>query len=104
MTTMARSELRTHRDRRRPTRPLTVLALAGAAALSGCANGSGADDDTVDVMASFYPLAYVAERVGGEAVTVENLTPGGDAHSVELSPEQVGQLDEASMVIYLSGM
>ena len=32
-------------------------------------DGAGADPDRVDVVAAFYPLQFVAERVGGDAVT-----------------------------------
>ncbi|MEX5303225.1 metal ABC transporter solute-binding protein, Zn/Mn family [Kocuria sabuli] len=54
--------------------------------------------------ASFYPLQYVTERVGGDLVTVQSLTPAGaDAHDVELSPAAVAELGEVEAVVYLSG-
>jgi zinc transport system substrate-binding protein len=72
--------------------------------LTGCATSSGADDGTVDVLASFYPLQFVAEQVGGERVTVRSLTPpGAEPHDVELSPAQVSRIDTADLVVYLSG-
>ena len=59
---------------------------------------------TVDVMASFYPLQFVAEQVGGDRVTVRSLTPpGAEPHDVELSPAQVSRIDQADLVVYLSG-
>ncbi|KRD45772.1 ABC transporter substrate-binding protein [Cellulomonas sp. Root930] len=80
--------------------PLAALPLV----LTGCASASGADDGTVDVMASFYPLQFVAEQVGGDRVTVRSLTPpGAEPHDVELSPAQVSRIDGADLVVYLSG-
>jgi zinc transport system substrate-binding protein len=57
------------------------------------------------VVAGFYPLAFVAEQVGGAAVVVENLTsPGVEPHDLELRASQVGDLTGASLVVYLRGM
>ncbi len=91
-------------------RPAHVLltALAAALALSSCSGGASADDagsgDRVDVTAAFYPYQFVAERVGGDAVEVTNLTkPGGEPHDLELSPRQVGGLAETALVVYSAG-
>jgi zinc transport system substrate-binding protein len=55
-------------------------------------------------MASFYPLQYVTEQVGGDLVTVESLTPPGtEPHDLELSPASVASLESAAAVVYLSG-
>ena len=41
---------------------------------------------------AFYPLQFVAERVGGDRVQVTNLArPGAEPHDLELSPRQVGE-------------
>ncbi|MFI7580976.1 metal ABC transporter solute-binding protein, Zn/Mn family [Kocuria kalidii] len=46
----------------------------------------------------------MSERVGGDLVAVESLTPAGaDAHDMELSPAAVADLGEADVVVYLSG-
>jgi zinc transport system substrate-binding protein len=51
-----------------------------------------------------YPLEYVAEQVGGEHVSVANLTPpGGDTHGLEPAPRDVAALGEADLVVHLSG-
>ncbi|MBF9134132.1 zinc ABC transporter substrate-binding protein [Plantactinospora sp. S1510] len=79
-----------------------LLALAGAAACT--ADGTGADPDRVDVVAAFYPLQFVTERVGGDAVRVTNLAkPGAEPHDLELNPGQVGQVSDAELVVYLAG-
>ena len=67
-------------------------------------SGSPAAADALDVVASFYPLQYAVERVGGDAVRVTNLTkPGAEPHDLELSPRDVASLSEADVVVYLSG-
>ena len=54
------------------------------------------------VVASFYPLAYAAERVGGDRVQVANLTPAGaEPHDLELTPKQIDQLLDADLVLDL---
>lgn len=79
---------------------LGLLPLAGL--LAGC--GSGSKGDGIDVVASFYPYAFVAERVGGTRVQVDNLTsPGVEPHDVELKPQQVGAVQQAELVIYQRG-
>lgn len=86
-----------------PRRRLAQLA-ALPLVLAGCATSSGAEDGTVDVLASFYPLQFVAEQVGGDRVSVDTLTPpGAEPHDVELSPAQVSRIDGADLVVYLSG-
>lgn len=90
-----------------PCRPRTAAAgLTALGALTACSAGvpGGADDGRVDVLAAFYPLQYVAEQVGGEHVSVTNLTASGaDSHSIELTPAQVASVGEADLVVHLSG-
>jgi zinc transport system substrate-binding protein len=83
---------------------------AGLLLLTGCATTSSAEAGTADdagpvrVLASFYPLQYVAEAVGGDLVEVSSLTPpGAEPHDVELSPRQVRSVSETDLVVYLSG-
>jgi zinc transport system substrate-binding protein len=94
------------------SRALAVpLSLTAALALSSCASGSGdpsaaggGSSGTLSVQASFYPLQYVTERVGGDLVQVESLTPAGaEPHDLELSPAAVDGLRTADAVVYLSG-
>jgi len=86
------------------TRLLLTLA-AVPLALAGCTSTSGDQaDGRLTVLASIYPLRYVVEQVGGDAVTVTTVTPAGaDPHSVELSPRQLRTFSEADVVVYLSG-
>jgi zinc transport system substrate-binding protein len=86
--------------------------LAGATALAaitlaGCggssANGTGGGK--LDVVASFYPLEFIARTVGGDAVNVTTLTaPGVEPHDLELTPKQVGSIAEAKVVVFEKGL
>jgi zinc transport system substrate-binding protein len=86
---------------------MTASALALAvASLTGCAtdSSSAASNGKVDVVASFYPFAFVAQQVGGDDVTVVNLTkPGAEPHDLELTPRQVAAISGADLAIYLKG-
>ena len=88
---------------RLPLRAVTGAAaatlLAGCAALTG---GSGTDDD--QVVAAFYPLAWVSEQVAGGHVDVTNLTqPGGEPHDLELSIRETADVERAGLVVYEKG-
>jgi zinc transport system substrate-binding protein len=76
---------------------LAALTLAGCGGSS--ANGSG--NGKLDVVASFYPLEFIARTVGGDAVNVTALTaPGVEPHDLELTPKQVGKIASAKLVVY----
>jgi len=84
-----------------------ALAAASALALSACSAAPGdsspSPNPSLTVVAAFYPLAYVAERVGGADVSVTNLTtPGVEPHDLELSPAAVRTLSSADLVLYLN--
>jgi zinc transport system substrate-binding protein len=84
---------------------LTAVVLAGTSACSAFSDGQGtADDDGVRVATGFYPLQFVAERVGGELVSVENLTvPGKEPHDLELTIAETASIARADVVIYEDG-
>ncbi len=85
---------------RRLSLPLALLLPAGL--LVGCSTGGSGKPE---VVASFYPLQYVAQRIVGDRATVSNLTaPGVEPHDVELSPRQVARISGASAVFYERGL
>ena len=90
----------------RRTRSL-VASLTGAGlalALAGCGSAQPAADGRLSVVASVYPLEWVARQVGGTRVDVLPLTrPGAEPHDVELGPRQLAEVDDADLVVYLSG-
>ena len=77
--------------------------LVAVVLAAGCGDDEGgSDDDRIRVMASFYPVAEIATRVGGERVSVSNLTPVGvEPHDIELTSRQVDALEDADLVVYL---
>lgn len=83
-----------------PVLSLTLL----ASACDGSVGSSQGEGTPISVVASFYPLAYAAQRVGGDAVTVTNLTPPGvEPHDLELAPDALELIASADVVVYLSG-
>ncbi|MGW8763279.1 metal ABC transporter substrate-binding protein [Streptomyces sp. NPDC055815] len=92
--------------------PSTALAGAvalGIVSLSACSGTSDAadkgSDGKLDVVASFYPMQYLAEQIGGGHVAVNTLTkPGVEPHDLELKPKQIGELGDADVILYLKGI
>src|SRR5829696_5767358 len=82
---------------------MAAAATIGAVA-SGCATpGEAADDGRLHVVATSYPLAFVAERIGGPDVQVSDLTAAGaDSHDLELTPRQVSRIAQADLVVFQS--
>lgn len=84
--------------------PVLLMTAAAAVLLAGCAGTAGSDDDRPSVAASFYPFAFVVEQVGGSFIQVENLTsPGVEPHDVELTPKQVGRVQDADVLVFAQG-
>lgn len=95
---------------------LGSLVLALLAGCGGSAGSTASDSRTSNttaqgvgagglvVAASFYPLQWLAAQVGGAAVTVSSLTGQGvEPHDLELTPQDVGAVGDADLVVYLSG-
>lgn len=81
---------------------ISVLALTVAGLAVGCGGSDDHSSPRETVVASFYPLAFAAEQVGGEAVSVENLTPpGAEPHDLEVSPSDVSKIKSADLVLLL---
>lgn len=94
------------------------LLIAAAMALPACAPSSsaersgrgsvqsagGGDRDGLQLVASFYPLQWVAQQVAGRGTLVTSLTKAGvEPHDLELSPREVAEVAESDLVIYLKG-
>src|SRR5674476_1244563 len=85
--------------------PLIIAALA----LSACGSAGVAANGTVGgrlaVVASFYPLQFATQQVGGDFVAVTSLTrPGAEPHDIELTPRDVATVSRASLVVYEKGL
>lgn len=87
----------------------SLLGLAGCAAFSDAPAGTApttaaGGSATVQVAVAFYPFQFIAERVGGDQVSVQNLTaPGAEPHDLELTAQQVASLSVADLVVFQTG-
>lgn len=91
-----------------PTAAVAGAVVLGLTVLSACSTSDAAGQksgDKLNVVASFYPMQFLAERIGGGHVSVSTLTkPGVEPHDLELSPRQIGGLSDADYILYLKGI
>ncbi|MGW1372861.1 metal ABC transporter substrate-binding protein [Streptomyces sp. NPDC002446] len=90
------------------TAAVAGVSVLGLLALSACSANSGGvrtDDGKLKVTASFYPMEFLAEQIGGKHVEVTGLTkPGVEPHDLELTPKQTAQLSGSGAIVYLKGL
>ncbi len=80
-------------------RTLSVISLL--LLLSACSARQAAPVEKMRVAASFYPLAFLAEQIGGEHVTVAQITPAGvEPHDYEPSPQQIAAVHDAKVFLF----
>ncbi|MEU0128901.1 MULTISPECIES: metal ABC transporter substrate-binding protein [unclassified Streptomyces] len=91
-----------------PTAAVAGAVALGLTALSACSSSDAAEGGgggRLDVVASFYPMQFLAEEIGGSHVSVTTLTkPGVEPHDLELSPRQIGGLGDADYILFLKGV
>ncbi|MGB2874553.1 MAG: zinc ABC transporter substrate-binding protein [Gaiellaceae bacterium] len=81
---------------------IVPVLLTALLVVAGCGTASGAKGRQ-SVVTAFYPLAFVAQKLGREKVSVDNLTPpGAEPHDIELTPGNVVRIQQADLVLYLS--
>jgi zinc transport system substrate-binding protein len=81
-----------------------AVALAVLLSTTACGASAGGSSGKVEVAAGFYPLAWATERVGGDLVSVTNLTqPGVEPHDLELDVQETAAIAEADVVVHESG-
>ena len=89
--------------------PGVAVAVAIVVALLGACGQGGTEGRTeggkLAVVASFYPLQFAIEQVGGGHIAVTTLTkPGAEPHDVELTPRDVATVSKARLVVYEKGL
>lgn len=58
----------------------------------------------LNVVTTIYPLTYFTEQIGGQHVSVTSiLEPGADLHQLHLQDQQINQMMDADLVIYIDG-
>lgn len=79
---------------------LAVIAVA-VFSLSVRAPQNEVQNGRIHIVASFYPLSYVANAVGGNLVTVRNLVPAGvEPHDFDPSARDLVEIGNADILMY----
>ena len=87
-----------------------LLATAVLLGLTACSStdadstptSSTAQESAFTIAASFYPIEEIARRVAGDTGNVIGLTPSGtDAHGLELTAKQLGELSQADFLFFV---
>lgn len=82
---------------------MTVLTACGETSGTTPADPSGGD--RLPVVASVYPAGYLLEQIGGHRVEVTTLTkPGGEAHEMEPTPQDLAAIAQAKLTTYIGGL
>ncbi|AEY89252.1 metal transport system ABC transporter substrate-binding protein [Streptomyces hygroscopicus subsp. jinggangensis 5008] len=103
----ARRRTRSRAQRLIPAAAVAAATALGIGTLSACSGDKAvaANTSKFDVVASFYPMAFLADRIGGDHVHVTTLTsPGQEPHDLEISPQQIASLEESDAVLYLKNL
>jgi zinc transport system substrate-binding protein len=90
----------------RTSRIISLIALTGLLVACGDSQDStrAPNADRLTVAASFYPIAEIVQRVGGNDVQLLALTsPGIEPHDSELSAKQLDELSKSDIVFYIGG-
>ncbi|MET3291337.1 UNVERIFIED_CONTAM: zinc transport system substrate-binding protein [Brevibacillus sp. OAP136] len=89
------------------TATMMLLTACGQTAPSQNTSGSAQNqsevkaDGKLQVFTSFYPLYYVATRIGGEYVNVKNIVPAGvEPHDFEPTAKDIVDMSKANLFIY----
>lgn len=89
------------------TSALVLAACSGTATENSIQSGNtdqSGNTEKLTVLTSFYPIHFLTEKIGGELIEVESLTPpGASAHHLELSPAKVAEIGQADAVVFAQG-
>lgn len=80
-----------------------ALVLVATLALAACTTTAqqSATPSKATAIATFYPLQYLAQRIGGDRVEVSSLVPPGvEPHDFEPSPQDIVAIQRGSLFVY----
>lgn len=81
---------------------VAVIAVAGLLYVGISSRQTPSASTETQVVASFYPIAYMAEQIGGDKISVSTIiTPGSDVHSWDPSISDIASAEDADLIIYL---
>lgn len=80
---------------------LALIIVGGIAVNQNAKQSTHGGKDKLTVVASFYPLYDFTRQVGGDKVSVTNMTPpGAEPHDYEPSPKELIRAHEADVLVY----
>jgi len=78
-----------------------ILIITVAAATVLLTKQNNTETDKLNVVATFYPLAYFTEEIGGEQVNVKQLIPDNtEVHNWQPSIQDILEIEEADVLLY----
>ena len=85
-----------------------MSALTLALGLASCSDSSddskGGSSGKLKVAASFYPIQWLTQQIGGDHVDVSSVTPAGtEPHDFEISTKQIAELNKTKALFYVKG-
>lgn len=85
-------------------RLVVLLALSAIAFLAACGNGAStsSDDDSLQIITTFYPMQALTNVVVGDSAEVTVMMENADAHEYEPSAQDIATLNEADVFVYNS--
>lgn len=81
---------------------IILLTLVGMGALIAprLKNTLPAQSPKLQIIASFYPMAFFAEQIAGDTADIANVTPAGaEPHEYEPSTQDIAQMEHANLII-----
>lgn len=78
-----------------------IISLFLLLALSACSSSQKDEESKqLNITASFYPLTYLSQRIGGKLVKVTQITPNGvEPHDFEPSPQDLAAVQNSKVFI-----
>lgn len=95
-----------NRHRTRIVAAMSALTLAlGLASCSDSSDDSkGGSSGKLKVAASFYPIQWLTQQIGGDHVDVSSVTPAGaEPHEFEIGTKQIAELNKTKALFYVKG-
>ena len=95
-----------NRHRTRIVAAMSALTLAlGLASCSDSSDDSkGGSSGKLKVAASFYPIQWLTQQIGGDHVDVSSVSPAGtEPHDFEISTKQIAELNKTKALFYVKG-
>ncbi|GHD21467.1 zinc ABC transporter substrate-binding protein [Nocardiopsis kunsanensis] len=83
----------------------TLMTLTACGGQGTGANGVSPEDAQLTLVTGVYPLEWLATEIGGDRVSVSQLTePGAEPHDLELTGRQIGEVSQADIAFYVTGL